>query len=64
MAYRIILSNGEGQATYENCHNPRIKNELLSFWCETDLEGLISTYEFYIGNHGFSVFVEKESESE
>ena len=57
MMFIITVSDGNGQSMYENCHSPRIKNGVLSFWC--DDEGVaIPTYEFYIGNPGCSVKIE------
>ena len=62
-SYRITVCNGQGQVTYENCHRPRIKKDVVSFWNTTELDGLIAVFEFYIDNPGCSVRIEQERES-
>ncbi len=60
--YRITISNGQGQVTHENCHRPRIKNNVVSFWRDTELDGLGAEFKFFIGNPSCSVLIETESE--
>ena len=58
LSYTITVSNGTYQSTYENCHRPRIKKNVLSFWCYEEEGVAIPTYEFYIGNPGCSVKIQ------
>ena len=55
LSYTITVSDGTYQSTYENCHRPRIKKDLLTFWCDAEEGVAIPTYEFYIGNPGCAV---------
>ena len=60
MKYRISLSNGYEQVTYEECTDVQLKDGLLTFWLPVEIEGLVVNYEFSLRQSGRRLVIESE----
>lgn len=60
MKYRITISDGCEQVTYEECNDIQLVDGLFTFWLPTEIEGLAVNYEFSLQQSGRRLVIESE----
>ena len=60
MKYRITISDGCEQVTYEDCDDIKLADGLFTFWLPGEIEGLAVNYEFSLRPSGRRLVIESE----